>query len=638
MKKGFFLVLLCVPLFTLAQTDRSYFYRSIDTLIDVQTDTTLKIEERQEFVFNGEFHQAVRSIPHKAIDSVSDIAVIDAVTGQSLTYSSSRLDKTDSSSWGRFTTYREGGATHIEWYYGTLSATTTVRTWLLQYTIHGALAFYKDYDELYWNLFTEYDVPIDSVTALVRLPGDITAPKQSFYRNSNLPYDVTRPDSRSFFFQTANISAQEDVTIAVGWQKGLVDESVYWQSTIAYYWKLVAALGLVMGAGIFAVVYGYVVNRRHRGRGTIVPQYEPPEKLPPAMAEVVAESHVTKRAWPATVVDLAVRGFIIIKHEAPPVRKILGLPVGMAIVLGALALVGLVLTFYLNWDLGGLVTLVLFLGTVTVVRIALVFGINLWSTRTHYVLEKTSKDISNLEDYEKKFLDILFPLGMPFVMDEVLKSQSRRRSLAFAIQDLSKELYKETEKDLDAHAVDPHRRNIGLGILILTFFVGLFAAIFLDGLVTLPSFILFAAILIAGNIIAYAIWFKPRLNRRGNLLKEDWLGFKMYLETAERYRMQNLTPETFEKYLPYAVLFGIEKKWAKAFEPMHLPPPTWYAGTVPVGNVNAATSATSFSPSDFSSGFSANFVSAFTSAGGGGASGGGGGAGGGGGGGGGGAS
>ena len=42
-------------------------------------------------------------------------------------------------------------------------------------------------------------------------------------------------------------------------------------------------------------------------------------------------------------------------------------------------------------------------------------------------------------------------------------------------------------------------------------------------------------------------------------------------------RLQNLTPELFERYLPYAMIFGIEKKWAKAFEAMHLSPPQWYA-------------------------------------------------------------
>lgn len=63
--------------------------------------------------------------------------------------------------------------------------------------------------------------------------------------------------------------------------------------------------------------------------------------------------------------------------------------------------------------------------------------------------------------------------------------------------------------------------------------------------------------------VVFLTMYTPRHNTKGALLTEKWLGFKLYLETAERYRMQNLTPEIFEKYLPYAMIFGVEKKWAK---------------------------------------------------------------------------
>jgi uncharacterized membrane protein len=46
----------------------------------------------------------------------------------------------------------------------------------------------------------------------------------------------------------------------------------------------------------------------------------------------------------------------------------------------------------------------------------------------------------------------------------------------------------------------------------------------------------------------------------------------------------------FEKYLPFAMAFGVEKKWAKAFEGIYTEPPRWYAGTNPMG-----FNATSFS-------------------------------------------
>jgi uncharacterized membrane protein len=39
------------------------------------------------------------------------------------------------------------------------------------------------------------------------------------------------------------------------------------------------------------------------------------------------------------------------------------------------------------------------------------------------------------------------------------------------------------------------------------------------------------------------------------------------------------TPEMFEEFLPYAMGFGVEKKWAAAFESLYTEPPDWYSGT-----------------------------------------------------------
>jgi uncharacterized membrane protein len=37
-----------------------------------------------------------------------------------------------------------------------------------------------------------------------------------------------------------------------------------------------------------------------------------------------------------------------------------------------------------------------------------------------------------------------------------------------------------------------------------------------------------------------------------------------------------MPPDTFEKFLPYAMALGVEHHWAKAFEGIIQNPPTWY--------------------------------------------------------------
>jgi Predicted membrane protein (DUF2207) len=63
------------------------------------------------------------------------------------------------------------------------------------------------------------------------------------------------------------------------------------------------------------------------------------------------------------------------------------------------------------------------------------------------------------------------------------------------------------------------------------------------------------------------------------------LGFKEFLGRVEsdRYKKMITTPEMFERLLPYAMAFGVEKRWAgtfaRAFEVMYRNPPTWYANS-----------------------------------------------------------
>jgi uncharacterized membrane protein len=54
-------------------------------------------------------------------------------------------------------------------------------------------------------------------------------------------------------------------------------------------------------------------------------------------------------------------------------------------------------------------------------------------------------------------------------------------------------------------------------------------------------------------------------------------------------------PELFDRYLPYAMAFGVEKNWARAFEGIYTQSPTWYVGSGSGG----------FSASRFSSSLSA---------------------------------
>jgi uncharacterized membrane protein len=82
----------------------------------------------------------------------------------------------------------------------------------------------------------------------------------------------------------------------------------------------------------------------------------------------------------------------------------------------------------------------------------------------------------------------------------------------------------------------------------------------------------------------------PARTVMGARLRERVLGFEEFLQRVEsdRYERVVRTPQMFERFLPYAMAFGVERRWARAFRDVYREPPGWYVGTDPMG-FNAGT-------------------------------------------------
>ncbi|MDP2838377.1 MAG: DUF2207 domain-containing protein [Candidatus Moranbacteria bacterium] len=613
-----------------AQTaERSYSYDSIRYALQVNTDTTVDVTETQTYRFVGEYHQGWRNIPKSKFDALTDVVVIDAATGLPLQFSAKKLDKTQPSNWNKYTAFYKDGEYVIEWYY---DARDTTRTWILQYTLHGAIGFYTDHDELYWNLFTDYAVPIGSVDVDVTLPHAVESTsilQESFYVTSvpSKQYGATHSPA-GFHFYANDIAPYAKLTIAPGWPKGLVDAGAYWRSWWFRNWGYIGAGILTVLTPLLLLSRWYLAERFRTGRGTIVPEYEPPQHLPPAMADILVHEKLSSKAWSATVVDLAVRGYLRVIEEKS--QTLVFLEVFILILYGIIIFVTLI--FFLisvvafSWLSALIALVVIVFGIFRISKEKAAFSLS-------YSLEKitkTAEESTNLQDFEKAFMKALFVDGDRFSIEELRRNRAVAVKFSQKIQKIGRAVLQETARDTHAYTVDFAKwKWLGPSLPVAVVFFILFVIVLFNK--GFGGFFIFFPTLIFCITVSYLfVRYNPRLNREGQILREEWLGFELYLRTAERYRLQNLTPETFEKFLPYAIIFGVEKEWGKAFAGMTIPQPQWYAGSM------GTTSA--FSAAQFSSSFSASFSSAFASAGGSGASGGGGGAGGGGGGGGGGAS
>jgi hypothetical protein len=54
------------------------------------------------------------------------------------------------------------------------------------------------------------------------------------------------------------------------------------------------------------------------------------------------------------------------------------------------------------------------------------------------------------------------------------------------------------------------------------------------------------------------------------------LGFQEFMNRVDADRIKRMPPDTFEKFLPYAMALGVEHHWAQAFDGIIKDPPSWY--------------------------------------------------------------
>ena len=84
-------------------------------------------------------------------------------------------------------------------------------------------------------------------------------------------------------------------------------------------------------------------------------------------------------------------------------------------------------------------------------------------------------------------------------------------------------------------------------------------------------------ICIVGMVIC--LKYLPKRSQYGNEMLGKIKGFKNYLETVEKDKLENMVmqdPSYFYNILPYTYVLGVSDKWIKKFEAISLQAPDWY--------------------------------------------------------------
>jgi uncharacterized membrane protein len=91
----------------------------------------------------------------------------------------------------------------------------------------------------------------------------------------------------------------------------------------------------------------------------------------------------------------------------------------------------------------------------------------------------------------------------------------------------------------------------------------------------------FLSAVVSAAIIIIFSFVMPRVTLKGARIKEAILGFKEFLSVTETDRLKfhnapEKNPELFEKFLPYAMVFGVEQEWAGQFKDIYRGQPSWF--------------------------------------------------------------
>ncbi len=126
----------------------------------------------------------------------------------------------------------------------------------------------------------------------------------------------------------------------------------------------------------------------------------------------------------------------------------------------------------------------------------------------------------------------------------------------------------------------------GIAKIILAAFSGLFIGGLVWFMFVLP-FLLENIMYLIGYIIGLIAVFgmvvvlklMPKRNKYGNEILGKIRGFRVFLETAEKDRLEALVmenPTYFYDILPYTYVLGVSDTWIKKFSSIALAPPSWY--------------------------------------------------------------
>jgi uncharacterized membrane protein len=443
------------------------------------------------------------------------------------------------------------------------------KTYVINYKVYNAIRKFEDHDELYWNVTgNQWPVAIQNANASIVLPDSsmpnvrmdcFTGVRGSTQKNCTFQQN----DSNINYLTSQSLDINEGLTIVLGLPLGYIDNTyVSSQQTYSVFYsmlfsifEIIKTLDLNINLGslysmlffvIFVLIFFEsstqiikiikpkpVVPKGLKNRPIVV-EYNPPDNLSPIEIGTLLNRRVDITDISSVIIDLAVRGYLKIRYIPQTINSLVD--------------------------------------------------------KKDFELIKLKDGADLIKPTDKKIFSILFRGRDSVRLSYLKKNKTILKSDINKIkEDMEQYLYKKGYFDQTTKNKLKKLKTylfstifvLCIGFLILTILQSKFKPIFMS-IITVLSIV--SPIIIVVLVIVSS---NPKLTKKGISTLEKILGFKEFLELTEKDRLRllnapELQPEMFEKFLPYAMVLGVEDKWAKKFEEIYDTTPDWYEGSIEI--------------------------------------------------------
>jgi hypothetical protein len=522
----------------LAQAQSLYWER-FDVDIAVQPNGDLRVQETQVINFtSGLFHEGYAELATANTDGITDVTVSENGRPYRPVASSSSLGK------GEYAAEpADTGIINVTWNMGATQNQT--RTFVLAYTAHGVIRRYSQGNEFQWNAISpnKHDYEIRESTVTLNMPSGATISKADYLvppAFEGVPMDLTQSDDHlsARWVARQTIASNQGIQIVVQftpnsiggaaptWQASF-DQQKAWNDNVRPWLDLgLGTLGLLILLGGPAAIYLLWYVRGRDPKIDAVPEYitAPPQGLPPGIAGTLVDEKADVADIIATLMDLARRGYLAIEESSET---------------SAFRLV-----------------------------------------TKEYTLRQTleGKRLEDLADFERQLYNAVFQ-NRPSV-----RMRDLNQRFYTNIPGLQKALYDSSVKmgyfGASPNSVRSQYGCLGGLLLVLAIAGGIALAVVFSGYTT-TLICPFQAAAVVSIVLMWVGRHMPVKSRKGAEAAALSRAFKNYLANLEKYAKPEQVTDQFDKYLPFAIAFGLERTWINRFSRLPATPvPGWY---YPVG-------------------------------------------------------